>query len=129
MTAPGTFHWNELQSRNLKKAKDFYAKTLGWTYEDMPMGDVYGTYTIIKSGEDQVGGMFEMTGAMFNGMPEGWFTYVAVKDVDALMKKVTAAGGKVLREPWDVKGIGRIAIVQDANGATQGWMVPAAEGM
>src|SRR5581483_4453746 len=88
MTAPGAFHWNELQSRNIKKAKDFYAKTLGWKYEDMPMGDdMYGTYTIIKANGEQVGGMFEMKGPMFEGVPETWFSYVAVKDVDAAVKK------------------------------------------
>jgi uncharacterized protein len=128
MTAPGAFHWNELQSRNLKKAKDFYAKTLGWKYDEMPMGDMYGTYTIIKANGEQVGGMFEMKGPMFDGVPESWFTYVAVDDIDKVIKKVKAAGGKVLREPWDVEGVGRIAIVQDANGATQGWMVPAPGG-
>jgi predicted enzyme related to lactoylglutathione lyase len=126
MTAPGAFHWNELQSRNIKKAKDFYAKTLGWKYEDMPMGDdMYGTYTIIKANGEQVGGMFEMKGPMFEGVPETWFSYVAVKDVDAAVKKAKTAGGKVLREPWDVKGVGGIAIVQDVNGAVQGWMEPS----
>ena len=127
MTAKGAFHWNELQTRNLKKAKEFYKKTLGWTFEDMPMGDMYGTYTIASAGKQQVAGMFEMKGPMFKGVPESWFTYVAVDDVDKLMKKVKSAGGKVLREPWDVPGIGRIAIIEDANGAAQGWMVPAPE--
>ena len=129
MTAPGAFHWNELQTRNLKKAKDFYAKTLGWTYDDMPMGDMYGTYSIIKLNGAMVGGMFEMKGPMFEGVPENWFTYVAVDDVDKAIGKAKAAGGKVMREPWDVAGVGRIAIVTDTNGATQGWMVPAPGGM
>jgi hypothetical protein len=125
MTAHGAFHWNELMTRDVKKAKDFYAKTLGWTYDDMPMGEMYGTYTIIKSGDAMVGGMFKMDGPMFEGQPEGWFTYVAVDDVDKRAKAATAAGGKVMREPWDVPGVGRMAIVAAPGGATQGWMVPA----
>ena len=98
---------------------------LGWSYEDVPMGDMYGKYTLVKSGDDMVAGMFEMKGPQFKGVKENWFTYVAVDDVDKLVKKVTKAGGKVLAPPWDVPGIGRIAIVQDVNGAVQGWMVPA----
>jgi predicted enzyme related to lactoylglutathione lyase len=91
------------------------------------MGEMYGTYTLISANGEQVGGMFEMKGKEFDGVPEGWFTYIAVKDIDALLKKVKAAGGKVLREPFDVPTAGRVAIVQDANGATLGFMVPAAE--
>jgi predicted enzyme related to lactoylglutathione lyase len=125
LTPHGAFHWNELQSRNVKKAKDFYAKTLGWKYEDVPMGDMYGTYTIIRSNGEMVGGMFKMEGDMFKDTPENWFTYVAVDDLDKRLKKAKDAGGAVLREPWDVPGIGRIAIVSAPGGGVQGWMVPA----
>ena len=124
MPANTTFVWNELNTRNVKKAKDFYGKILGWTFEDMPMGPGQ-TYTIIKSNGEQAGGIFEMSGPMFEGVPEHWLTYVGVEDVDKLMKKVKDSGGKVLREPFDVPMAGRIAIVQDSNGAVSGWMVPA----
>ena len=129
MTAHGAFHWNELMTRDVKKAKDFYKKALGWTYEDAPMGDMYGTYTIIKSDGEMVGGMFKMDGPMFDGMPEGWFTYVAVDDLDKRLKKVVEAGGKVVRPPWDVATVGRMAIIQTPGGAAQGWMVPAPDSM
>ncbi len=126
MTDHGAVHWNELNTRNVKKAKDFYKKTLGWSYDDMPMGDeMYGTYTMIKSGDKMIGGMFEMKGPMFEGVPENWFTYFAVDNVDKMMNKVKDAGGTVVREPWDIPGVGRIAIIKDANGAAQGWMTPA----
>lgn len=129
MTAHGAVHWNELNTRNVKKAKEFYKKTLGWSYDDMPMGDMYGTYTIVKSGDKMLGGMLEMKGPMFEGVPENWFTYFAVDDVDKMMKKAKDAGGTVLREPWDVPNVGRIAIVKDSNGAVQGWITPAPSGM
>ena len=129
MTAHGAFHWNELMTRDVKKAKDFYKKALGWTYEDQPMGEMYGTYTIIKSGGNMVGGMFKMEGPMFKDTPESWFTYIAVDDLPKRLKKAKDAGGKVLREPWDVPGVGKIAIVADPNGVVQGWMVPAPGGM
>lgn len=125
MTAHGSFHWNELMTRNVAQAKDFYTKTLGWTYDDMPMGEMYGTYTIAKSGGKMVAGMFKMDGPMFDGQPTTWFAYIAVDDLDARLKKLKAAGGKVLREPWDVPSVGRIAIVADPGGAAHGWMVPA----
>lgn len=129
MTAHGAVHWNELNTRNVKKAKEFYKKTLGWSYDDMPMDEMYGTYTVVKSGDKMIGGMFEMKGPMFEGVPENWFTYFAVDDVDKMMKKAKDAGGTVMREPWDVPNVGRIAIVKDSNGAVQGWITPAPGGM
>jgi hypothetical protein len=35
------------------------------------------------------------------------------------------AGGSVMRDPFDVPEVGRIAIVADPGGAAQGWMTPA----
>ncbi len=128
MTAHGAFHWNELLTRDVAKAKDFYKKTLGWTYDDMPMGDMYGTYTIIKSGEAQVGGMFQMDGPAFSNTPDGWFSYVAVDDLKKRLKKLKDAGGTVVREPFDVEGIGSIAIVSIPGAGMQGWMVPTPGG-
>jgi hypothetical protein len=58
-------------------------------------------------------------------VPESWFAYIAVDDLDNRLKKLKQAGGTVHREPWDIPGIGRIAIVGDAAGIGQGWMTPA----
>lgn len=123
MSDHGHFHWNELMTRNVAKAKDFYGRTLDWTFEDMAMPD--GTYTICKAGDAMVGGMFEIKGPQFEGQPEQWFAYIAVDDVDARLEKLKAAGGTVHREPFDIPGVGRIAIVGDPNGAASGWMTPA----
>ncbi len=84
-----------------------------------------GTYTMIRQGDDMVGGMMMMEGEMFEGMPEHWFAYIAVDDVDKRLELLKAEGGKVLREPFEAEGVGRIAIVQDAGGAAHGWMTPA----
>ena len=42
--------------------------------------------------------------------------------MDAAVAKVAGAGGKVLQEPFDVEGVGRIAIVADPDGAVVGLM-------
>jgi hypothetical protein len=125
MTAHGAFHWNELMTHDVAKAKDFYAKTLGWTYEDMQMPDMDATYTIIKADGQMVGGMFPMSWPDFANVPDHWFTHLAVDDVDKRVKMLKHAGGKVHREPWDIPGVGRIAIIEIPGGAMQGWMTPA----
>jgi len=123
MTAHGHFHWNELMTRDAEKAKDFYGKTLGWTYNEMNMGD--GSYWVCMDGESPVGGIFTMSGPEFENVPEHWFAYIAVDDIDARLEKLKAEGGEVRRPPFDVPGIGRIAMVTDSNGAASGWMTVA----
>ena len=55
---------------------------------------------------------------------KSWLGYIAVDDVDARSKKATAAGGKVMREPFDIAGVGRIAILMDSRGVAIGLMTP-----
>ncbi|MGH6922119.1 MAG: VOC family protein, partial [Geminicoccaceae bacterium] len=71
-----------------------------------------------------VGGIFDMNGPEFEGLPPLWFAYLAVDDVDARVAKATAAGATLLRPIFDVPGVGRIAIVEDPVGAVLGWMTP-----
>ena len=119
----GTFYWNELMTRDAEKAKKFYAATLGWSFEAMPMPD--GTYWVAKIGNDFVGGLFPLTSPQFDGVPESWMSYLAVDDVDARVKKAKAAGAKIIREPFDVPNVGRIAILTQPGGGCVGWMTPA----
>jgi uncharacterized protein len=48
-----------------------------------------------------------------------------VDDVDARLRRAVAAGATALREPFDIPGVGRIAILRDAAGAVIGFITPA----
>src|SRR5262245_57998160 len=124
MPGHGTVLWNELNTHNLDAAKSFYAATLGWTYDAMPMADG-DNYWIIKSGDTVVGGMFNMHDPALKGVPEHWLAYIEVDDVDARVGKLKAAGGQVMRDAFDIPDVGRIAIVKDKNGAALGLMKPS----
>jgi len=121
----GHFYWNELMCRDTALARDFYAGSLGWTFNEMPM-DGGGSYWVAVDGELPIGGIFEMSGPDFDGIPDHWFAYIAVIDLDECVKKAQQAGGQLRREPFDVPNIGRIAILQQPGGAMIGWMTPAA---
>ncbi|MGE0564842.1 MAG: VOC family protein [Pseudolabrys sp.] len=118
----GKFIWNELNTHDVEASKAFLGKTLGWTFEAMPMPDF--TYWIVKNGDERIGGMFEFHDIACKDVPEHWLTYVAVDDVDARCHKATASGATMLREPFDVPGVGRIAILQQPGGAAVAWMTP-----
>ena len=117
----GTFCWNELMTHDVEKAKAFYGKVVGWTFDAMPMVDG-GTYWVAKVGDKQVGGIFPMSGPEYKDMEERWVSILAVDNVDARVKKATTAGAEVLKGPFDIPNIGRVAYVQEPGGAMIGWI-------
>ena len=122
----GKVWWNELNTRDAKGARDYYAATCGWTFDTMPMDGGAGDYYIAKRDGAPVAGILDIN--LIPGMdqvPPHWFTYFAVDDVDASAKASADAGASIQREPWDIPGVGRIAIVQDPTGAMMGLMTPA----
>jgi len=122
MPEHGTFCWNELNTRDPDAARDFYAKTLGWTFDTMPMG-TGGTYLIAKIGDRIVGGVFDMRAMPgMEQIPPHWFAYIEVDDVDARVAAAQRAGATLMRDIFDVPDVGRIAIVRDPTGAVAGWM-------
>jgi predicted enzyme related to lactoylglutathione lyase len=122
MAQHGYFYWNELMTHDVDRARRFYQQCLGWSFDAMqsPTGD----YWFAKMGDEPVGGLFRMEGPDFVGMPEQWVPYVSVDDVDSRVKQAVMAGAKIMREPFDVPEVGRIAILRDPGGALIAWMTP-----
>ena len=65
------------------------------------------------------GGDVAAVGSIPEGLPQmaTWNTYVWVDSADETAAKVTAAGGNVLMEPFDVMESGRMAVFADPEGA------------
>ncbi|MSQ41742.1 MAG: VOC family protein [Dehalococcoidia bacterium] len=53
-------------------------------------------------------------------VPPHWNVYIAVNDVDAVSRKVPAAGGRDVMPPMDVMDAGRMAMISDPTGAVVG---------
>ena len=49
----------------------------------------------------------------------------AVDDIDARIDLAKKGGATLAQEPFDVPGIGRIAMVREPGGALIGWMTPS----
>ncbi len=122
LTPHGVVCWSELAVHDVARAQQFYTQTLGWRFEAMPVPDM--TYWIIMSGAARVGGMFEMKGAAFDGVPDHWLTYIAVDDVDARLQKAVSAGARICKPAFDIEGVGRMAVLAEPGGAVVAWMTP-----
>jgi predicted enzyme related to lactoylglutathione lyase len=125
MAQHGHFHWNELLTRDVEGAKEFYGAIFGWQFEGMSMPD--GTYWVCKAGEQPVRGIMDIGQPRFAGVPAQWFAYIATDDVNARIEQATAAGAELMRPIFDVPGVGRIAILKDPTGAGLGWITPAGQ--
>jgi hypothetical protein len=110
----GAFSWSELMTTDPAAAVSFYGRLFGWTAEDMDMGT--GPYHVLKIGETSIGGVMGMPpGAA--PMPPMWGCYVTVDDIDATAARCVELGGKIVMPPTDVPTVGRMAVLQDPQGA------------
>jgi predicted enzyme related to lactoylglutathione lyase len=121
----GTFCWCELGTSDVKRAKVFYEKLFGWSYADEDMGDM-GTYTKVKLGDDELGGLYELKGPMFEGVPPHWMFHVAVEDVSSTAERAKEIGGSVVMPPMDIPDAGRMAMIEDPTGAKLALWQPGA---
>lgn len=121
--APGTFCWVELGTTDARAARAFYEGLLGWEPEETeaPQG---GTYVYERVGGKRVAGLYERLGDALG--PPAWTSYVAADDAGVVSRKASALGGKVVAEPFDVVGGGKIALLEDPQGAAFGvWQAGA----
>ena len=112
-----TFSWADCSSTDAAVGKTFYSELMGWTTEDIPMGD--GTfYTFFKKDGETVAAISPMPQAMKDqGMYSVWNSYITVDDVDVMHAKAKEHGGTVMGEPIDVFDNGRMLVLQDPTGA------------
>ncbi len=122
----GTHTWNELPTWDVGAAKDFYGQLVGWTYEEVDMGEA-GTYHVALvdgKGEDPTNaGIFDAAGVFPDETPSHWDVYFNVRDTDAAAAKAAEMGGSVVAGPMDAP-FGRFAYLADPDGAVFYVMAP-----
>jgi uncharacterized protein len=121
----GAFGWNELGTRDVSAAREFYGAVFGWTVEEQEMPGM-GTYYVWKDGEHVRGGMIDMAGMAPPEAPPSWLVYFTVPDADAAAETAKAGGGQLLNGPVDIR-VGRLAILMDPQGAMFAVMAPTDE--
>lgn len=111
----GDFIWYELMTSDADGAREFYSAVVGWDIQgksDAPMD-----YRMISASDGPVAGLMPLTPDMQSGGARScWMGYIGVNDVDQTAADITAAGGSIHMEPWDIPGAGRAAFVADPQG-------------
>ncbi|MCK9895946.1 VOC family protein [Frankia sp. AgB32] len=112
---PGSFCWNELDSRDLRAARAFYPAVFGWTIADPGPGDGPMEYYEWKLAGAPVAGLLAMPPVVAAQVPSRWLTYFAVADTDAALTRVGELGGTVLVTASDLP-TGRFALAAGPHG-------------
>ncbi len=121
----GSFGWNELGTRDVPAAREFYGAVFGWEVEEQDMGEM-GAYTIWKDGDDVRGGAIDISAIVPDEVPAHWLVYFTVEDCDAAVETAKANGGDLRNGPMDI-AVGRFAVVADPDGAVFAVMSPNEE--
>jgi uncharacterized protein len=110
---PGAMTWHEVYTRDVTKAREFYARV--FKLEPKRLDSPSMEYWTLHKGPKTVAGVMQMTEAMPKDLPAHWITYFAVADADAAAKTVTTLGGRMMAPPFDTP-YGRMAAVFDSFG-------------
>jgi predicted enzyme related to lactoylglutathione lyase len=114
---PGTFCWTDLTTTDQDAAKAFYGELFGWEAADMPVGDG-SVYSMMRRGGKDVAAISAQPQQQRDaGVPPAWNSYVSVESVDAVAELAQKLGANVHAPPFDVLDVGRMAVVQDPQGA------------
>src|SRR3954451_14211535 len=115
--APGTFCWTDLTTTDQDAAKAFYGGLFGWEADDIPVGDEM-VYSMQKLDGKDVAAISPQPQMMRDaGAPPTWNSYVSVEDADAVTEKAKELGATVQAPAFDVMESGRMAVIQDPQGA------------
>lgn len=113
--------WFEVMVADPDAVQDFYAQVLGWEWCSAGMEGF--DYRLARSGADMVAGLMALADCT-EGTPPNWTVYLAVDDCDATAAQAKALGGAVLKDPADIPGTGRFAVLADPQGAVFGILTP-----
>jgi predicted enzyme related to lactoylglutathione lyase len=114
---PGTFSWTDLNTTDQEAAKSFYSGLFGWEFTGMPAGPD-SIYSMAAIDGKWVGAISTQPQQQREaGVPPSWNSYIAVEDVAAAASRARELGATVHAEPFDVMEAGRMAVVQDPQGA------------
>ena len=114
---PGTFCWTDLATTDQAGAKAFYGGLLGWEADDRPVGEGVYYSMMRREGKDVAAIAPQPSQQREAGVPPMWQSYISVQDADATAERAEELGGKVHAPPFDVMDVGRMAVIQDPQGA------------
>lgn len=121
----------EMPAEDRKRMSDFYTNVFGW--QTQQFGEEMGGYVLAMTAESDETGRPKQGGAINGGfyqktedpLSNAPSVVIAVENINDHVKKVAAAGGKILTEPQPIPGVGMWASFLDTEGNRVSMLQPA----
>jgi uncharacterized protein len=120
----------EMPAEDRRRMADFYTRAFGWHTEQL--GAEMGGYVVVTTTESDEngpkrpgainGGFYQKTDDKPSQYPS---VVIAVDDINGHVRKVEAAGGKVIGEPVEIPGVGLYVSFFDTEGNRVSMLQPA----
>ncbi|HWF43551.1 MAG TPA: VOC family protein [Candidatus Kapabacteria bacterium] len=122
----------EMPAKDRKRMSDFYTNAFGWKTQQF--GEDMGNYVLVTTAESDEkgrpkqggtinGGFYQRTDDPVSHAPS---VVIGVENIQDHLKKVTAAGGKLIGEPMEIPGVGTYASFFDTEGNRVSMLQPNA---
>lgn len=118
-TRAGSIAWLDLTVADASATRDFYRQVVGWSAQDVAMGDAsepYADYNMLGEDGDAAAGVCHARGGNV-GLPPVWMIYLPVGDLDESVRRVTDEGGQIIKVTRGSDGECACAVIQDPVGA------------
>ena len=113
-------NWFEIPTVELDRAQRFYSTILDIEMQPLDLGDLRFVFFPMQEGAPNATGALVHHPAMYTPSHEGTLIYISVKDIEAVLARVEANGGRVLRGRNEVGEFGYVAFFEDSEGNRMG---------
>jgi hypothetical protein len=111
----GAPYWAELSSSDPTAVRLFYGELFGWQFAEIELPDRDGALLCTLAGTPVA-----LIDRAEDGLPSAWTTYIYAEEIEPVLARVVATGGKVVRAPRPSAGGRRIAAFSDPAGVVLG---------
>ena len=113
----GTPSWAELSTTDAAGALAFYSAIFGWVDDPQAISEDWFYHMQKLNGLEAAAIYQQGEEERTQGVPPHWNTYITVDNVDSVVEQAGRQGGTVVFGPMDVFDAGRMAMLQDPQGA------------
>jgi uncharacterized protein len=114
--------WFAINADDVPRARDFYQKVFGWTFEPWGPPNFYRIHT--GQGPFYSGGLQERRELLPGGRMIGFECTITVDKLDATIRAIESNGGKMVTEKFVIPNVCTVAYFQDTEGNVAGISEP-----
>lgn len=111
-----------VQADDVERARRFYEAAFGWRFEAWGPPGFYLIHTGEGTDQGLQGALQQRQVALSGGGMRGFECTIGVNDLDAAIARVNLYGGKILSDPFEIPGVGRLAFFEDTEANRVGIM-------